>query len=619
MSSLANPLPAAPPGGKEGKGPAALLERFRKEASLPPAARVATASRIASGKDPRVTAFLLSRTPEETSPQVQAILAGGLGRRVGEPRVGRALPSLWKLLVPLSRERLVRALPDRLPPKVLGFFQALYFQGGSGRTSPILQAALVRPLARSLGKEAQAFLDRAVAWELQLRIRPHPALARALGEELARLGTRRAQALFVALAAAGPLGLEGFFRERASRFQDGPCLEWWIRKGLASKSRTLRLLSVLGLAGSKVPEARKALRRALRDRDMEIRREAARALGTSGDRLGQVVLEGMLRKGPMVLRLEALDSLHGLRKGDPSWKETLLKFARSGFPAFRARALDLLADLGDREDFPALSKLAWDRNWMVRSAFYAYARKVRDPRAVPILIERLGRETGRLKQEVEEALAGIAGISFHDDLARWKYWWEREKDRFRPPPPRKRVARKGRYGNTYYGIPVVSQRVTFVLDVSGSMAAKVDTAGRTRLDLAKAALIQALARFDKKVRFNIVFFSTPVRAWEKHLLPATRSNKRKAEAFVRSTRPMGATNIYGALEKAFQDKEVDTIYLLSDGAPTAGKVLDPRAIAKAVRAWNLTRRIVIHTISLGTPSPLLRELARESGGQYVRQ
>ncbi|HHI69008.1 MAG TPA: hypothetical protein ENJ97_06755, partial [Planctomycetes bacterium] len=120
-------------------------------------------------------------------------------------------------------------------------------------------------------------------------------------------------------------------------------------------------------------------------------------------------------------------------------------------------------------------------------------------------------------------------------------------------------------------------------------------------------------------RFNIIFFHTQVKAWEKKLTRATRANQKKAIRFVRSTRPMGATNIYGALKEAFRDREADTIYLLSDGSPTAGEIVDPGELAREVLSWNRVRRIVIHTISLGTPSPLLQKLARETGGQYVRR
>jgi uncharacterized protein with von Willebrand factor type A (vWA) domain len=81
-------------------------------------------------------------------------------------------------------------------------------------------------------------------------------------------------------------------------------------------------------------------------------------------------------------------------------------------------------------------------------------------------------------------------------------------------------------------------------------------------------------------------------------------------------RPAGGTNIYDALELAYRDAAVDTIYLLTDGDPTAGKVVDPGIVGDEVRRWNLRRQVVIHSIAVGQESPLLRRIATESGGVY---
>ena len=70
---------------------------------------------------------------------------------------------------------------------------------------------------------------------------------------------------------------------------------------------------------------------------------------------------------------------------------------------------------------------------------------------------------------------------------------------------------------------------------------------------------------------------------------------------------------------AFEDMKVDTIYLLSDGYPSAGPITDIHQLADEVRLWNARRRIVIHAISIGSDSELLKRLAEESGGTYVRR
>ena len=82
---------------------------------------------------------------------------------------------------------------------------------------------------------------------------------------------------------------------------------------------------------------------------------------------------------------------------------------------------------------------------------------------------------------------------------------------------------------------------------------------------------------------------------------------------------MGGTNLYDGLEKSLMDGNVDTVMLLSDGAPGAGRYVATPDILRAVRRLNQTRRIAIHCVSLGRDSELLRRLARENGGKYVRR
>ena len=64
------------------------------------------------------------------------------------------------------------------------------------------------------------------------------------------------------------------------------------------------------------------------------------------------------------------------------------------------------------------------------------------------------------------------------------------------------------------------------------------------------------------------------------------------------------------------DPNVDTVYLLSDGEPSAGEVINAEDIADEILRWNRLRQIVIHTIGFGIDSQLLQRLADESGGIY---
>jgi hypothetical protein len=126
-------------------------------------------------------------------------------------------------------------------------------------------------------------------------------------------------------------------------------------------------------------------------------------------------------------------------------------------------------------------------------------------------------------------------------------------------------------------------------------------------------------------KFNLVTYSGIVRPWKKSLSKASKSNRKAALEFVKKMEPLGMTNTYGALETAFTDKSVDTIYFLSDGYPTTGKCVQPEEILAAVRRWNAERNITIHTIGLivgkykneehSRLKTFLQNLAGQNGGE----
>ena len=53
--------------------------------------------------------------------------------------------------------------------------------------------------------------------------------------------------------------------------------------------------------------------------------------------------------------------------------------------------------------------------------------------------------------------------------------------------------------------------------------------------------------------------------------------------------------------------------------PGAGRYVGTEDILRAVRRLNQTRRTVIHCVSLGRDSELLRRLATQNAGKYVRR
>ena len=167
---------------------------------------------------------------------------------------------------------------------------------------------------------------------------------------------------------------------------------------------------------------------------------------------------------------------------------------------------------------------------------------------------------------------------------------------------------------------VVSQRVAFIVDVSGSMLDTTKPTGSTveitRLAVCQRELATVINGLGRTTRFNLIAFSNAFIKWQRGAVPAQPSRKKQAHAFVKGLTANGGTNLFDPLEDALTDPRIDTVWLLSDGDPTAGRLKHAADILREIRRLNASRRVAIHTISIGKPSPLLKQLAAEHAGTY---
>ena len=101
-----------------------------------------------------------------------------------------------------------------------------------------------------------------------------------------------------------------------------------------------------------------------------------------------------------------------------------------------------------------------------------------------------------------------------------------------------------------------------------------DTQGRTRsrLDYVRESLLGVIdVQLGAADCFNVLAFSSDVHLLSKKgLLEGSEKNKQRARAWIRALRPEEGTNVYLALERAFELEDFDTIYFLSDGSPSEG-------------------------------------------------
>jgi len=164
---------------------------------------------------------------------------------------------------------------------------------------------------------------------------------------------------------------------------------------------------------------------------------------------------------------------------------------------------------------------------------------------------------------------------------------------------------------------IVSRDVLLVLDTSGSMR-------REKLEQAKRALAFILNRLHEGDRFNVVTFSTGVRAFSRGLEGASR--RKDALAWVEELEAKGGTDINRAMLEALtqlDDRRADrpaVVIFMTDGLATEG-VTDTEQILRNIQE-NAPEHVRIFSFGVGDDvnTILLDVMAREHRGAsaYVR-
>lgn len=346
-------------------------------------------------------------------------------------------------------------------------------------------------------------------------------------------------------------------------------------------------------------------------------------------------------------------------------------------PGAKAAILDALraAKTDDPRALSAASEALKDEYWQVQlSALLLIRDRGRDKAKTSIdaLIEALQKSDGRMQHEINDALVALTGVDRHGDASAWKSWWDSNRESFldgdfQPSPQDAGVAPSS--ATTFYGIPIKSKKVVFVLDRSGSMmepsewelpggedvstGAKgknevpdLKPSGDRKIDIARWQLKRALAGMPDGAEFNIVFFNQDVSDATilnpKGLVKLSKATRNQAYAFIDATTPDGGTNIFDPMERALSfagsgigDKlyksGADTIFLLTDGIPNSGQIPEPTEILVQIKELNATRKVKINTIGVfssvgpGSMQPdereegtkFLQQMAEESGGVFA--
>jgi HEAT repeat protein len=385
-------------------------------------------------------------------------------------------------------------------------------------------------------------------------------------------------------------------------------------------------------------------------------------------------IAGMLA-GNDEMRRAVVKALTNLK--DPSTAETLIKVLDDKEPAVAVLAAEALGDMKAESANAALLERITASDWGLQKAAIEGLGKIRAKESIGPLIEMFQKEQGLVDEVIHTTLVEITGQDFLFNRESWKKWWDKYGTGFKVPTEleiadmKKKAenALKGYYNpnkRKYHTIETLSRKMVFVIDVSGSMRDSIvippyapkevqdEFPDKCKMEIAKKALIDLLATIDDTVYFNIITFAGEVKPWQDGLVSG--SMRTAAIKFVSKLKamepPRGGgggrargggvpaaggggggdelkTDSWAALLAAFglQDEDVpnwktrsqaDTIFFVTDGVPTKGKVTDIPKLIDEITEMNLSKGVIIHVVTFDKEdAKKLEPLALRNGGQCV--
>ena len=290
----------------------------------------------------------------------------------------------------------------------------------------------------------------------------------------------------------------------------------------------------------------------------------------------------------------------------------------------RGAATALLgAALPSEEALARLAPLAGDPAVCVRRAALEALGGIGTRAAVERLIARLGEEPEeRLRLRALELLHALSGLKHRRDPRPWTDWlstlpadWKAAPAR--PAPEEESAAEQT--SATLAGLPIVSKRVTILIDLSGSIwNRRAD--GRTRKQIVDEKLREALEGMPADTRFNLIPYTGKPHPWKEALVPATPARVREAASWFEACKESGSGNFWDAVLLALEDPAVDTLIVLFDGEPTGGTRHRLELIVPLFLERNFARRVALDLVLVDASRRLQRtwgELAQGTGGRLV--
>jgi Ca-activated chloride channel family protein len=171
-------------------------------------------------------------------------------------------------------------------------------------------------------------------------------------------------------------------------------------------------------------------------------------------------------------------------------------------------------------------------------------------------------------------------------------------------------------------------RVLEVIDVSGSMGESVSSAGRTKLDLAKAAAIRALGEYSPEDEVGLWVFSSNVNGRPtpyQELVPIgpVKDNRAELARRISGLIPNGGTALYATtraavdnVRKSFNAERINAVIFLTDGKNEYQPDQNLEGLLRDLQSEDESVAVRVFTIGYGDDAdlPTLSRIAAASRG-----
>jgi HEAT repeat protein len=397
------------------------------------------------------------------------------------------------------------------------------------------------------------------------------------------------------------------------------------KRGLGSRREivALRVAEALG----RMPQAPEAstLVKALGHKDPDVRRSllwsierlaARKELSSRDGALVDAVRDMTRKEKDARVRAQAVSALGALDPG--AIQQMALEYVLAKEPEVRAAVAEMLRYLPMDRLGPSLGWTRKDPAPVVRMYGYDALAPRTEKAAMQLLATCLGEETSlRLRWRIVGHLRAASGLKHGLDPRPWQLWAEELRDGWKRASGARDLEEEA-VTSSFAGLPLLSDRMSFLIDFSGSMWQERD--GKTRKQRVDEALRAALEKLEAETSFNVFAFTKTVRSWKGSLTPARKKDVRKAIDWFEGSKDQGTGDYWAAMMEAAADPDVDTLILLGDGAPSGGARWNVELIRDLWRHENRYRGIAVDMVLVeanGRLAGLWKELCDQCGGRAL--